>query len=279
MNKTPAKTYTFSQKWGDDPFTEMGHAQVPTALLEYSARLTIEPEEGYLICCILHFKRTPSDKGPSQEKLAEMFGKSSETVRRLLRRLEKRGLLRVMRERDKMGYYSHTTYDWTLLRACLNECYYQDFPAARPKGWKSPKMPADTLPTTQYRGVVRSQFEKTKETQMRGSDPTKLCFDVHESVETTPPLRVDSVRVFRVIEDSEDKEEPEFSASLFSEQIQTDPAPDLVRVPSPAALSQARKELAKPWFLAQHGRYSDRADWTQRAWEIDQENSGLEKQA
>lgn len=217
MNKTPAnksvpKAYTFSQKWGDDPFTEMGHAQVPTALLEYSARLTIEPEEGYLICCILHFKRTPSDKGPNQEKLAEMFGKSSETVRRLLRRLEAKGLLRVTRERDGMGYYSHTTYDWTLLRACLNECYYLDHPAARPKGWKAPKMPDGTLPTTQYRGVVRSQYEKTKETHICGDDPTKLCFEEREPVEATPHLRVDSVRVLKETKDSEDTE---FSASLF----------------------------------------------------------------
>lgn len=128
--------YTFSQKWGDDPFTAMGHAQIPAALFLYGARLDIGPDEGYLICCILHFKRTPSDEGPNQEKLAELFGRSSETVRRLLRGLEKKNLLVVTHMRGELGYYTHSLYDWRKLRAALNECYWQDHPEERPHDWE-----------------------------------------------------------------------------------------------------------------------------------------------
>ena len=155
----------------------MGHAQVPAALFLYGARLGIEPEEGYLICCILHFKRTPSDEGPNQEKLAELFGKSPETVRRLLRRLEKKGLLVVIRERGDLGYYTHTVYDWRPLRARLNECYYADHPQERPAESRPP--PAQST-TPQKRGVVPATPQKTP------SHPTDPRGRFHSSVETTP---------------------------------------------------------------------------------------------
>jgi hypothetical protein len=130
---TPAHTYTFSQKWGDDPFTALGHTQVPSALIEYAARLGLMPEECWLIVCLLKFKHTPADPYPSQGRLAALVGQSEDTVRRLLKRIERRGLLHVERVRGDLGHYTHSVYDLRPLRAALNEAYYQDHPQERPE--------------------------------------------------------------------------------------------------------------------------------------------------
>jgi hypothetical protein len=128
------KTYTFSQKWGDDPFTALGHTQVPDALIGYAARLGLFPEECWLIVCILKFKHTPDNPYPSQERLAGILGQSADTVRRLLKRIQRKGLVSVERVRGDLGHYTHSVYDFTPLRHALNEAFYQDHPEDRPKG-------------------------------------------------------------------------------------------------------------------------------------------------
>ena len=190
-------SYTFSQKWGDDPFTGMGHAQIPAALFLYGARLGIDPDEGYLICCILHFKRTPSDEGPNQEKLAELFGRSSETVRRHLRVLEKKDLLVVTHLRGDLGYYTHSLYDWRKLRAALNECYWQDHPEERPQTEPNRTTPQKrgVVPTTpqkapNYPSNPRGSFHRSEETTPQtcgGAHPYRRKEEYKESEESFPP--------------------------------------------------------------------------------------------
>ena len=144
---TPAHTYTFSQKWGDDPFTALGHTQVPNALIEYAARLGLAPEECWLIVCLLRFKHTPADPYPSQGRLAALVGQSEDTIRRLLKRIERRGLMHVERVRGDLGYYTHSVYDFQPLRAALNEAYYREHPEERPQ-------PAASAATVQNRTVA-----------------------------------------------------------------------------------------------------------------------------
>lgn len=127
-----SRSYTFSQKWGDDPFTAMGHTQAPNALIEYAARLGLTPEECWLIVCVLRFKHTPENPYPSQEKLAALFGQSERTIRRLVEKIEQRGLLAIERVRGDHGHYTHIVYDFSALRVRLNECYYEDHPQDRP---------------------------------------------------------------------------------------------------------------------------------------------------
>ena len=126
------QTYTFAQKWGDDPFTLLGHTQVPDALIGYAARLGLKPEECWLIVCVLKFKHTPDNPFPSQARLAQIVGQSEDTIRRLLKRIERRGLMRVERVRGDLGHYTHSVYDFTPLRAALNAAFYQDHPEQRP---------------------------------------------------------------------------------------------------------------------------------------------------
>ncbi len=125
--------YTFSQKWGDDPFTALGHTQVPDALIGYAARLRLVPEECWLIVCVLKFKHTPDNPYPSQARLAQILGQSEDTVRRLLKRIQRKGLVHVERVRGDLGHYTHSVYDFTPLRAALNEAFYEDHPQERPK--------------------------------------------------------------------------------------------------------------------------------------------------
>ncbi len=141
---------TFSQKWGDDPFTQLGHTQVPNALIEYSARLSLRSEECWLICCILRFKYSAENPCPKQEELAKLFGQSLDTIQRTLKKMETKRLLKVERLRDEGGRFTHTVYDFTALRYSLNECYYQDHPQERP----TTLLPVSTTP--QKCGVVHA---------------------------------------------------------------------------------------------------------------------------
>ena len=123
---------TFSQKWGEDPFTSLGHTQVPNALVEYAARLGLKSEECWLICCILRFKYSADNPRPTQETLAKLFGQSVDTVQRTAKKIVDKKLLKVERMRSDLGKYTHTVYDFTPLRFALNETYYQDHPQERP---------------------------------------------------------------------------------------------------------------------------------------------------
>lgn len=131
-DKTAVKC-TFAQKWGDDPFTALGHTQVPNALLAYGARLGLAPDECWLITCILSYKFTSADPFPSQDALAAKYGRSVDTVQRVTNSMSAKELLAATRGRNELGHFSHITYDFSALRAALNECYYQDHPQTRPK--------------------------------------------------------------------------------------------------------------------------------------------------
>ena len=147
------KGMTFGQKWGDDPFTQSGHTQVPNALITYSNRLGLKSEECWLITCILRFKYDASNPTPSQEHLAEVFGQSVDTIQRTLKKIVIKKLLRVERMRNEETHrFTHTVYDFTPLRFALNECHYQDFPDERPQ------MP---LPPRQAKGTPEQSAENT----------------------------------------------------------------------------------------------------------------------
>lgn len=134
MDRETGKRLTFSQKWGDDPFTQSGHTQVPNALISYAHRLGLRSEECWLITCILRFKYDASNPTPSQEMLAELFGQSVDTVQRTVKKIVDKRLLKVERIRDEETHrFTHTVYDFTPLRFALNECHYQDHPDERPQ--------------------------------------------------------------------------------------------------------------------------------------------------
>ena len=204
----PVKTYTYRQKWGEeDPFVTKGHAQIPALLFIYGARLLLEPDEAYLVCHILRFKFTPSDEGPSEKKLAELIGKSDDTIRKLLHRLVKKGFLRIERARGDFGYYTSTTYNFSGLRAYLNECHYQDHPQDRPKGKKPLPMPQKSQATPQPRGVVR---QRQAERETAPADAAEQGVGSPQSCGTLKsPLEL------------EEKEE-DFSLVLFPEQKEPD---------------------------------------------------------
>lgn len=130
----PASTpyCTFSQKWGDDPFTALGHTQSPNALIEYGARIGLTLSECWMINCILKFKHTADNPYPTQARLAQIVGKDEDTVRRIIKSVEKKGLLVVDKVRGDAGHYTHSVYDFTPLRAALNGAYYADHPQEKP---------------------------------------------------------------------------------------------------------------------------------------------------
>ena len=137
MNRKPqtAKpvSCTFEQKWGDDPFTALGHTQIPNALIQYASRLKLAPDECWLITCILFHKRTAAAPFPGQETLTEMYGRSVDTVQRVIKSIRAKGLMEVQHKRSELGHFSHIVYDFVPLRLALNECYYQDHPEQRPQ--------------------------------------------------------------------------------------------------------------------------------------------------
>ena len=144
VNDSTRKTAcTFSQKWDDDPFTALGHTQVPNALLDYGARIGLAPDECWLITCILSYKYTTADPYPGQDALAAKFGRSVDTVQRVTGSIRAKGLLKATRERNDRGHFSHIVYNFTALRAALNECYYQDHPQTRTKHSAPAPMPQE----------------------------------------------------------------------------------------------------------------------------------------
>jgi len=142
------RPYTFSQKWGDDPFTALGHTQLPNALIEYATRIGLKDDECWLIACILRFKHTPSSPFPSQERLAQLLGKSARTIRRRVEAIAGKGLVLIEYPLNDLGQHTHCLYDFTPLRAALNAVYYFDHPDERPTGQKCPVEPPDTFDQT-----------------------------------------------------------------------------------------------------------------------------------
>jgi len=201
------KKYTFEQKWGDDPFTALGYAQIPTALLEYGVRLGIEPAEGYLICHILQFKRTPGNEGPDQCALAARFGRSVDRVHALLGGLETKGYLKITYTRGDFGKFTNALYDFRQLRAYLNECYYQDHPELRPAGKRPLVLPVKKAAAPQIRGAAKRSRE-TAETQSadpRSGDPRNRGSRVRRSADSL----IDSLDF--------EEEKTDLSLTLFEE--------------------------------------------------------------
>lgn len=150
---------TFEQKWGEDPFTALGHTQIPNALLRYASRLMLAPDECWLITCILLFKRSPADPFPGQSTLTEMYGRSVDTVQRVIKSIRAKGLLETHHKRSDLGHFDHIVYDFMPLRAALNECYYQDHPQERPKCSRMFPMPNKSIsnkPDLSYKSAMQS---------------------------------------------------------------------------------------------------------------------------
>lgn len=240
LSQTKAREkYTFEQKWGDDPFTALGYAQIPTALLTYGTRLGIEPAEGYLICHILQYKRTPGDEGPDQNDLAARFGRSVDRVHALLAGLEKKRYLKITYTRGELGKFTNAMYDFRQLRAYLNECYYQDHPEMRPSGKRPLTLPKIEKAVPQIRGAAKRSRETadTQSADLRNGDPRLRGQGVRKSAET----------LIESLEFEERKEE--FCASLFAgEEHTTARLPvvqwqDLTEPEQAPWLEQARGEL------------------------------------
>ena len=168
---------TFSQSWGDDPFTKMNHTQVPNALVIYSSRLKLTAEECWLIVCILKFKYDERDPYPSEETLAKLFGQTPRNIRRVAAKIRDKNLLEMPKIRLDSGHYSHTVFKFEKLRNALNECYFTDHPEERSTtGQKRPmggsnhrtdssKTPDKTVQTTgQIKGHNTGQKRPTNKT-------------------------------------------------------------------------------------------------------------------
>jgi len=157
------RTYTFEQKWGDDPFTAMGHTQAPNALIRYAAQLGLDPDECWLIVVIMSFKHTPADPFPKQGTLAEMLGLNRSTVNRKLAGIAAKGYLKIKEpDRTAHGHFAHTVYDFENLRKALNTCYYLDHPQERPKAFKTFKLHvAPSKEKQSARGIVAKRQRET----------------------------------------------------------------------------------------------------------------------
>jgi hypothetical protein len=180
-----SRSYTFSQKWGDDPFTAMGYTQAPNALIEYAARLHLTPEECWLIVCILRFKHTPENPYPSQAKLAALFGQSERTIRRLVDKVEQRGLLSITRVRGDHGHFTHIVYDFSALRAALNACYYEDHPQERPAPRSRPRATGQKCPVDQ-RPVLSKPPDRIDQTTGQICPPNKSLKEKIEKESSSP---------------------------------------------------------------------------------------------
>jgi len=112
---------SFVQRWGDDAFTQRGFTMFPNAVLEHAAELGIGPQEGWMLCHILYFKRNTDHPRPSLSTLAQRLGKSPDSVRRYLRSLEKRGLLRIEASYTENGGQATNVLDFTPLREHVNK--------------------------------------------------------------------------------------------------------------------------------------------------------------
>ena len=71
---------TFEQKWGDDPFTALGHTQIPNALIQYALSAEARPRRvlaDYPAFCFS--SAAPPTHSPGQDTLTAMYGRSVDT--------------------------------------------------------------------------------------------------------------------------------------------------------------------------------------------------------
>lgn len=279
--------YTFSQKWGDDPFTALGHTQAPNALVRYGARLGLDAEECWLITVILMFKHTPDDPYPAQARLAELIGKSEVTIRRWLKSIEGKKLMHVEHVRGDLGHYTHSIYDFQLLRGALNEAYYQDHPQDRsqPAQLKlGQQATAQRQPTDQKRAVVKrggKSAERATDQNCSVAEPPIKTGVHHRS---DPGLATDQLcRPNKSLEREERIEEEaavaaqEVFASLFPREEENGEEQKVLpeKLPTPCQLvsgSVSNALALKPWTqLAE----DEQLPWIEKAEQELKENFGL----
>ena len=190
---------TFSQKWGDDPFTQTGHTQVPNALIVYAHRLGLRSEECWLITCILRYKYDASNPTPSQQELATLFGQSVDTVQRTVKKIVTKKLLKVEHVRDEDTHrFTHTIYDFTPLRFALNECYYQEHPDERPQmpiSLEKARPQNCGLDTPTHTADLRPGFEREPHRRSAAWATPQIC-GLH--TKDTKNLNVQEVRALNV---------------------------------------------------------------------------------
>ena len=112
---------SFVQRWGDDAFAQRGFTMFPNAVLEHAAELGIGPQEGWLMCHILYFKRSVDEPRLSLNTLANRLDKSPKTVRRYLQGLERKGYLTIRPCYDARGGQVANVLDFTPLRVQVNK--------------------------------------------------------------------------------------------------------------------------------------------------------------
>ncbi len=225
MNRKPqtAKpvSCTFEQKWGDDPFTALGHTQIPNALIQYASRLKLAPDECWLITCILFHKRTAAAPFPGQETLTEMYGRSVDTVQRVIKSIRAKGLMEVQHKRSELGHFSHIVYDFVPLRLALNECYYQDHPEQRPQySQPVPSLAKSAIPqgcgtAGEKRGNSKSNISHTARLRYGRnavSHTAKVPLPMPQGCGTNQTLKkkieIDSSEVFASLLSEEEGKEP-----------------------------------------------------------------------
>jgi len=110
-----------SERWGDAPLSK-GWTGLPNKLLHHQAELRIGANELALLAHLISFQRAPDTKVfPSHNALAERMGVSRDVVMRTVKKLEKAGLIEVVRGRDgKQGHVSNV-YTWNGLIQRLSE--------------------------------------------------------------------------------------------------------------------------------------------------------------
>lgn len=96
-------------RWGEDT-ARTGFTGTPNVLLEHLVTLGLSPLDVVLLDLIELHRRESEQAWPSEARLAELSGKSVDTVGRRLRRLRERGLIEWTHERGVDGRWAHCTY-------------------------------------------------------------------------------------------------------------------------------------------------------------------------
>ena len=129
---------TVESKWGWEPCIEVGWCAVPAALLRHAAGLGITPEEGWLLIQLLDLKW--NEGRSTLDNLTERCQLDQETICRLMRSLEARGLLKLIPKsakgavvngrKEDSGEYSRLLAGWELdlsyLLRALNDYIMRD---------------------------------------------------------------------------------------------------------------------------------------------------------
>jgi hypothetical protein len=90
-----ARVYASEEKWGK-PLIKTGFTIFPSILLEYQARLELDPVDlNLLLQIIKHWWTKDKAPFPSRNMLAKAIGRTTSTVQRRLTRLKDRKLIKI----------------------------------------------------------------------------------------------------------------------------------------------------------------------------------------